>query len=56
MSEFSISISAVVNASSYEEAYEIEKSLKEFITGHDEVLDIYSIDVEQISDEGDDNV
>ncbi len=55
MSEFSISISVVVNASSYEEAYEIEKSLKEFIMGHDEVMDVYSIDVEQTSDEGDEN-
>jgi hypothetical protein len=50
MATFSISMSVEVEADSYEAAMEIERSLHEFIQGHDEALGVYGIDVEQTSD------
>jgi hypothetical protein len=50
MATFSISMSVEVEADSYEQAMEIERSLHEFIQGHDEVQGVYGIDVEQTSD------
>jgi hypothetical protein len=50
MATFSISMSVEVEADSYEAAMEIERSLHEFIQGHDETLGVYGIDVEQTSD------
>lgn len=47
MATFTISLSIEIEADSYEEAYEIEKSIHEFVQGHDEVMGVYSIDVEQ---------
>jgi hypothetical protein len=55
MAKFSISMSVEVEADSYEAAMVIERSLHEFIQGHDETLGVYGIDVEQTSDlEGED--
>jgi hypothetical protein len=50
MARFSISMSVEVEAADYDEAMVIERSLHEFIQGHDEVLGVYGIDVEQTSD------
>jgi hypothetical protein len=50
MARFSISMSVEVEADSYEQAMEIERSLHEIIQGYDEVQGVYSIDVEQTSD------
>jgi hypothetical protein len=50
MARFSISMSVEVDADSYEQAMEIERSLHQFIEGHDEALGVYGIDVEQTSD------
>jgi hypothetical protein len=47
MATFSISMSVEVEADSYEQAMEIERSLHQFIEGHDEVNSVYGIDVEQ---------
>jgi len=47
MARFSISLSVEVEADSYEEAMVIERSLHEFIQGHDEAIGVYGIDVEQ---------
>jgi hypothetical protein len=47
MATFSISMSVEVEADSYEQAMEIERSLHQFIEGHDEVNGVYGIDVEQ---------
>jgi hypothetical protein len=47
MARFSISMSVEIEADSYEAAMEIERSLHEFIQGHDETLGVYGIDVEQ---------
>jgi hypothetical protein len=46
MATFSISLSVEVEADSYEEAYAIEKSVHEFVQGHDKVDGVYEIDVE----------
>lgn len=51
MARFSISMSVEVDADSYEQAMEIERSLHQFIEGHDEALGVYGIDVEQTSDD-----
>jgi hypothetical protein len=50
MAKFTISLSVEVEADSYETAYEIERSVHEFIQGHDAVLGVYSIDVEPQDD------
>jgi hypothetical protein len=50
MAKFTISLSVEVEADSYKSAYNMEKALHEFIQGHDEVLGVYGIDVEQTSD------
>jgi hypothetical protein len=44
-------MSVEVDADSYEQAMEIERSLHQFIEGHDETLGVYGIDVEQTSDD-----
>lgn len=46
MATFSITISFEVEADSYEEAYEIEKSVTEFLQGHDDIQEVYGVDVE----------
>ena len=51
MATFSISISIEVEADDYYEAYEIEKSISEFLQGHDAVVQVYGIDVEQTSED-----
>jgi hypothetical protein len=51
MARFTISMSVEVEADSYKSAYNMEKALHEFIQGHDEVLGVYGIDVEQTSEE-----
>lgn len=51
MAKFSISVSIEVDADNYEEAYEIEKNLTEFLNCHYEVNNVYSIDVEQTSND-----
>jgi len=50
MAKFTISLSVEVEADSYEAAMEIERSVHQFIEGHDEVIGVYGIDVEQTSD------
>ena len=50
MAKFSISLTVEVEAEDYDAAFEIERSVHEFIQGHDEVLGVYGIDVEQTSD------
>jgi hypothetical protein len=51
MARFSISLSVEVEADSYEAAFAIERSLHQFIEGHDEAMGVYGIDVEQTSDD-----
>jgi hypothetical protein len=51
MARFSISLSVEVEAADYDAAFEIERSLHQFIEGHDEALGVYGIDVEQTSDD-----
>ena len=48
MARFSISMSVEVEADNYQEAFEIQKSIFEFVQGHDAVTGgPYEIDVEQ---------
>ena len=48
MAKFAISLSVEIDADNYEQAYEIQKSLFEFVQGHDAVTGgPYEIDVEQ---------
>jgi hypothetical protein len=51
MARFSISLSVEVEAADYDAAFEIERSLHQFIEGHNEALGVYGIDVEQTSDD-----
>jgi hypothetical protein len=53
MATFSISISIEVEAEDYDHAHNLESQLSQFIQGHDAVIDVHSIDVEQIDDEYD---
>ena len=47
MAKFTITLSIEIEADSYENAYEIEKSLQKFVQGNDQVKGVWSIDVEQ---------
>jgi hypothetical protein len=47
MAKFSISLSVEVEAEDYDAAFAIERSVHQFIEGHDEVIGVYGIDVEQ---------
>jgi hypothetical protein len=47
MATFSISISIEVEADSYDEAYELEKSITRALNADPEILNVFSIDVEQ---------
>jgi hypothetical protein len=47
MAKFTISLTVEVEAADYDAAFEIERSVHQFIEGHDEVLGVYGIDVEQ---------
>jgi hypothetical protein len=50
VAKFSISLSVEVEAEDYDAAFAIERSVHQFIEGHDEVISVYGIDVEQTSD------
>jgi len=47
MAKFTISLSVEVEADSYKEAWEIERSLHLYIHGHKEALDVHGERVEQ---------
>ena len=58
MATFSISISIEIEADSYEEAYELERSITRTLEADPEILSVSSIDVEQtdgFDEEGDDD-
>lgn len=47
MAKFAILLSIEIEADSYENAYEIEKSLQKFVQDNDQVKGVHSVDVEQ---------
>jgi hypothetical protein len=47
MAEFSISVSIQVEANDYNEAYELETVLTQHLLSRPEVMNVFSIDVEQ---------
>ena len=47
MAHFSISLSIEVDVANYDEAYELEKSIIRALQADPEIMNVYSIDVEQ---------